>query len=237
MEWICDRYDRGAIVAALCTGTFVLAETGLLNERLATTNWLYARRFRNRFPNVHLHPERILTHDRRLICSGAFTAFYHIGLHLIEQFADRDLAALCSKIFLIDPNRTSQASYTIFNVFKQHGDDGILSAQNWLENNFARGIRIEDLARQTGISPRHFIRRFKKATGESPLSYLQHIRMETAKNLLETKSTTIDEITRAIGYENSCTFRKLFKECTGLSPREYRDKFARNPIIDGTALS
>lgn len=228
LGWIVKQYDQGASVAALCTGTFVLAETGLLDNRLATTNWLYARKFRRRYPKVHLKPDQILTKDKGLICSGTMTAFYNLGLHLIESFGSPELSSLCSKSLLVDINRTSQASYTVFNVYKGHGDEGIMKAQEWMESHFPETISMEQLARQVGISPRHFIRRFKKATGESPLNYLQQMRIETAKNILETRNITVDEITQAIGYENSSTFRKLFKTFTGLSPREYRDKFFRN---------
>lgn len=229
LDWIGDQYNNGASVAALCTGTFVLAETGLLNDRIATTNWLFARQFRARYPRVDLKPDRIITHDKGLICSGAVTAFYHLGLHLIETYGGKELASLCAKIFLVDESRTSQASYAIFNVLKSHGDLKVLNAQEWMEHHYTKTINMELLARQVGISSRHFIRRFKNATGESPLNYLQQIRVETAKKMLETRTGNIDEITRGIGYENSSTFRKLFKEFTGLSPREYRDKFARVP--------
>jgi transcriptional regulator GlxA family with amidase domain len=227
LGWVRSQYRRGSAVAALCTGAFVLAETGLLDHRQATTNWLYARKFRRRYPRVHLKPDQILTSDAGLICSGTSTAFYSLGLHLIEIFGSADLSALCSKSLLIDTSRTSQASYTVFNAYKNHGDLDIRKAQDAMESRFAETISMEQLARQVGISPRHFIRRFRKATGETPLNYLQQIRIETAKTLLETGNATVDEITQSIGYENSGTFRKLFKTHTGLSPREYRDKFTR----------
>lgn len=230
LDWLTHRYQEGIPIATLCTGTFVLAETGLLDHRVATTNWLYARMFKRRFPNVILKPDRILTRDRNLICSGTVSAFYHLGLFLIEQFGSSDLAIKCSKVFLVDPNRTSQASYAIFNVNKSHGDSGILKAQEWMEENLSQTIVMENLARDVGISPRHFIRRFKKATGESPLSYLQQLRIETAKTILENRpEETVSAITLSVGYENSSTFCKLFKKYTGLSPREYRDKFSRFP--------
>ena len=227
LDWIVKQHDRGASIATLCTGTFVLAETGLLDNRLATTNWLYARKFRRRYPKVHLKPDQILTTDNGLICSGTSTAFYNLGLHIIETFGSPNLSSLCSKTLLVDASRTSQASYTVFNVYKGHGDADIEKAQDYMEAHLRETISMESLARQVGISPRHFIRRFRKATGESPLNYLQQMRIETAKNILETRNATIDEITQSIGYENSGTFRKLFKTYTGLSPREYRDKFSR----------
>jgi transcriptional regulator GlxA family with amidase domain len=227
LDWIKARYEHGVSIAALCTGSFVLAETGLLDGRLATTNWIYARLFRRRYPKVLLKPERILTQDNGLICTGAVSAFYNLGLHFIEVFGSSELASQCSKALLVDSNRISQSSYVIFNAYKGHGDDKILKAQQWMEFHLTEYVNMENLAEHVGISPRHFIRRFKKATSESPLNYLQQMRIEKAKKILETRTDTVDEITQAIGYENSSTFRKLFKECTGLSPREYRNKFTR----------
>ncbi len=227
LDWIIARYAQGIPVAALCTGAFVLAETGLLNGRIATTNWFLARLFRSRYPEVLLKPERILTEDRGLICSGAVSAFYHLGLYIIEMFGSADLASKCSKALLVDSARTSQASYVIFNVCKTHGDEQVLESQQWMEDHLSENMSMENLATQAGISPRHFIRRFRKATGETPLNYLQKIRIEKARKILENAPDTVDEITCAIGYENSSTFRKLFKKYTGLSPREYRSRFAR----------
>lgn len=227
LDWIVARYEHGAAIAGTCTGSFVLAETGLLDGRLATTHWAYTRLFKRRYPKVLLEPGRILTRDQGLICTGAVASFYYLGLHLIEKFGSPHLAAQCAKLFLVDPGKASQASYAVFNARKGHGDKDILRAQELIESNFAGAMKMEDLARQVGISPRHFIRRFKTATAETPLRYLQQIRIEKAKDFLETTSETVNEITKVIGYENSGSFRKLFKETTGLSPSKYRIQFAR----------
>jgi transcriptional regulator GlxA family with amidase domain len=165
-------------------------------------------------------------------CSGSVSAFYYRGLHLIESFGTPHLAAQCSKSLLVDPGKVSQSSYAVFNVHKGHGDKEILRAQELIESHFADAINMKDLARKAGISPRHFNRRFKKATDETPLNYLQQIRIERAKDYLETTLETVSEITQVIGYENSSSFRKLFREATGLSPSEYRSRFTRS---DGVA--
>jgi transcriptional regulator GlxA family with amidase domain len=229
-EWIHDRHHRGTEIAALCTGTFVLAETGLLEGRLATTNWIYARVFRERYPRVNLKPERMMTRDAGLICTGNVSAFYNLALYMIETFGNRTLSTLCAKSLLVDVRRTTQSSYIVFNAYRGHGDRGILKAQDYMESHLTENISMEDLARHVGISPRQFIRRFKKATGESPLNYLQLMRIEKAKTLLETGDVTVEEITQAIGYENSSTFRKLFKSSTGISAREYRERFAQGKL-------
>jgi len=227
LDWIVSRYDQGATIASVCTGSFVLAETGLLDGRLATTHWIYSKLFKRRYPKVLLEPDKVLTRDKGLICSGSVSAFYYLALHLIESFGSSMLAAQCAKSFLVDPSKASQSSYAVFNVHKNHGDQEILRAQEVIETNFADTINMKDLARKVGISPRHFIRRFKKATEETPLSYLQQIRIEKAKDYLETTLETVNGITQVIGYENSSSFRKLFKESTGLSPSEYRSRFSR----------
>jgi transcriptional regulator GlxA family with amidase domain len=227
LDWIVASYKQGATIASVCTGSFVLAETGLLDGRQATTHWYYSQLFKRRYPKVILEADRVLTRDQGLICSGSVSAFYYLGLHLIETFGSPLLAAQCSKSLLVDPGKASQASYAVFNVHKGHGDEEILHAQELMESRYAEAMSMEDLAKAVGISPRHFIRRFKKATDETPLGYLQQIRIDKAKFFLETSSETVNEITQVIGYENSSSFRKLFKEATGLSPSEYRSRFAR----------
>ncbi len=227
IDWLLDHYRQGTPIATTCTGTFLLAETGLLNGRAATTNWQFARMFQRRYPNVHLKTDRIMTEDGGLICAGASTAIFNLALHLIERFGGKALATVCAKAFLVDPNRESQAPYVIFRSRKDHGDEKVLAAQQWMEANYARNISIDAMAQQVGISPRHFKRRFRKATGATPLVYLQNVRLEAAKEKLETTQESVNEITYRIGYEDSSTFRRLFKREMGLSPRAYRDKFCR----------
>jgi transcriptional regulator GlxA family with amidase domain len=225
LAWLTAQHERCTLLASACTGSFLLAEAGLLDGKTATTNWQFARQFERRYPQVRLHMDRILTEDGNIVCAGATSAVMHLGLHLIRRFGSEDLAAVCAKAFLIDPNRDSQAPYAIFQPRKHHGDEKILEAQQWLEENYGATVAIDELAGQVGISPRHFKRRFRKATGETPLGYLQNVRIEAAKQQLENTQENVNEITYRIGYEDSSTFRRLFKKHTGISPREYRDKF------------
>jgi transcriptional regulator GlxA family with amidase domain len=231
LDWIVAQYKQGALIASPCSGSFVLAETGLLDGRLATTHWYYTKHFKRRYPKVLLEPDRILTRDKGLICSGSISSFYYLALHLIESFYSPQLASQCSKIFLVDPNKAGQSTYAIFNAHKEHNDSDIRRAQELMESNYSDIIKIENIARKVGISSRHFVRRFKTATDETPLGYLQKIRIEKAKDHLEMTRQTVDEITQVIGYENSGSFRKLFKGATGLSPSQYRSRFARNNNI------
>jgi len=227
-DWIVAQYDRQTPIAASCTGVFLLAETGLLDGKIATTNWQFGRLFQHRYPKVRLRLERILTEDRRLICTGAATALFNLALHVIRMFGSEELACVCSKALLVDPSRDSQAPYVIPRSQRNHGDADILKAQQWMEGHYAENFPIDTVARRVGISPRHFKRRFKKATGELPLGYVQRLRIEEAKKKLETTRENMEEITCGIGYDDASSFRRLFKKHTGLSPREYRDKFRQH---------
>lgn len=227
-RWLHHWHDNNVIIGTICTGTFYLAETGLLDGRTATTHWAFAGFFKKRYPQVHLKPDRILTVDRNLICSGATLAFMDLCLYLIETFGSKELASRCAKGMLMESNRRFQSPYCVFNSQKDHTDRKILNAQEFMEEHFKEGVTIDAIAENHGISPRHFKRRFKKATGDSPLTYLQRLRIETAKELLEATPSTVNEITWQVGYENSNSFRKLFRKHVGLSPREYRARFNRS---------
>lgn len=215
----------GCLVATVCTGTFVLAEMGLLDGKKATTNWQYARVFRKRYPRVRLESADMLTEDDNIICAGAATAVYNLALHLIRRFGSQHLASVCAKAFLVDPSRVSQAPYAMTTTLRHHGDEQILAAQATIEKEYPHINTIDNLARDVGISPRHFKRRFKQATGELPLKYLQRVRIDAAKELLETTRDSIDKITWAVGYRDVSSFARLFKQHTQISPRAYRDKF------------
>lgn len=227
LSWIRYSYTRDILIGTTCTGTFFLAETGLLNGKEATTNWTFINYFKKLYPDVKLKPERLLSVDGGLICSGATTSFLDLCLYLVEKFGSKDLASRCSKSLLVEPGRRSQSPFFIFDSQMNHADDKIIEAQTYMKDKFMKTFSLDDLALDLGISPRHFKRRFKNATGDSPLAYLQRIRIEAAKRKLERTMETINEITWQIGYEDSNSFRKLFRKHTGLSPREYRDRFAK----------
>ena len=225
-DWLTRHHENDAIIGSTCTGAFLLAETGLLDTRSVTTNLLFARYFQKLYPMIDLKPEQILIEDGGIISSGATASFLDLCLYLIEKFSNEELAAVCTKSLLKEP-RVSQTPYFIFDFRRDHPDHTIKKAQTYLEQNFSQSVPVDDLAAQFGISPRHFVRRFKSATGDSPLQYLQRIRIETAKQKLEKTRQPVAEITRQIGYKDPNSFRKLFKKNTGLSPREYRNRFSR----------
>ncbi len=225
-QWLRGRYKQNTLIATTCTGTFLLAKTGLLDGRLATTNWQFAGMFKKAYPKVKLRIDRIMTEDDNLICTGAATAFMNLGLHLIERFGSSELALRCSKALLVDSDRQSQAPYIPYDFWKNHADDQVLEAQTWMEDHYRDKVSIDGIAKNVGISPRHFKRRFKEATGETPIRYLQQLRIEKAKHRLERTNDTINEITWHVGYEDINSFRRLFRKHTGMSPKGYRTKFS-----------
>lgn len=225
-EWAIQNHKKGNHVACTCTGTFLLAETGLLDGRVATTNWQFAELFKRQYPKVNLQINRLLTEDNGLYCTGAATAFMNLCLHLIEKYGSPDLASRCAKGLLVDTDRQSQSPYIVYDFWKNHSDAQIQKAQQWMEKNYESKFSIDEVAESIGISPRHFKRRFKTATGETPLAYLQRLRIENAKRFLERTRDSVNEITWKVGYEDINSFRRLFVKHTGLSPKNYRNKFS-----------
>ena len=223
--WLRQQYAQGAVVASMCTAAFMVAQAGLLDGHRATTHWALAPLFRRRYPQVQLDEGQMLCEDNRLISSGGASAAMDLLLHLIRRFASLELAQMCSKYLLIDNVRSEQSVYVMWSLPKEHGDGEILRAQNWLEEHFAQPVLIDELAQRFGFGIRNFKRRFKEATGYTPLAYLQTLRLEKAKQLLESTRMSLDSITYKVGYADSSSFRRLFVERVGLLPAAYRKRF------------
>lgn len=226
IDWLTHQGQKGACLCSVCAGAFLLAQTGHLKGRRATTHWNLADSFARRFPDILLKREKMLIDEGDCITAGGVSAYMDLSLYLTARFGSRELAASLSKILLIDPSRHLQSPYQTCSFNKSHGDTEILAIQQWLEENSTRPITIHDLAGRAGQGERTFMRRFKKATGDTPLEYLQQLRVESARKLLEVTSETIEGITLKSGYEDISSFRKLFKRHTGLSPSAYRKKFS-----------
>lgn len=224
-----EQRRRGALIAANCGATFVLAESGLLDGRTATTSWWLARLFQERYPNVKLKPDAVLTEDDGLLCSGASTACLYQALRMVERYATPGLAATTAKSLLIDTRHTSQAPYRSLTVqqHEAHADDLVMRAQRWMERHLRHPIRLADLANDLKISERSVIRRFKQAVGETPVQHLQRLRIESAKRLLETTNLSLDQVCERVGYEDLSSFRRLFKREAGVFPRQYHERFFR----------
>jgi len=232
LEWIRHHYQRRAKVAAISAGAFVLAETGLLNGKKATTNWLFLREFKSRYPEVRLKPQQIITEDSGLMCTASNNFTADLCAYYIKQLGFHELAAKFSKGMMLHPSWENQSPWVIFEVQKNHNDRNVLQVQGWMEENHADIGYIDSVAERFSMSPRHFKRRFKRATGDSPLTYLQRLRVEAAKRRLESTQDTIDEITYLVGYEDTNSFRRLFKKHTGLSPRQYRTRFSNTNDVN-----
>ncbi len=230
VDWLLSMHDRGSHIATICSGAFVLAETGLLDGRTATTHWGFAEQFEKRYPQIELKLERLITDEGTLFCSGGYNAGIDLSLYLVEKYCGHEVALQSSKSMISDIGRTTQAPYCMYQFRKDHSDDQILPIQEWIEKHFDQNFNYDRLARNNGMSRRTMERRFKNATGETPLTYQQSIRVEVAKRLLENETRSFDEITYQVGYEDSSTFRKIFSKQTGLVPTEYRKKFQRVPV-------
>ncbi|SDK70098.1 GlxA family transcriptional regulator [Pseudomonas indica] len=227
--WLRGQHQQGATIASMCTATFMLAEADLLDGVEATTHWAFADLFRRRYPTVRLDERRILCEDGRLISSAGASAAMDLLLHLIRRFASRELAQQCSRYLLIDSVRNEQSVYISWSMPRGHSDEAVLRVQDWMETNFVTPCGIDELAAAFGFGVRNFKRRFKDATGYAPLAYLQALRLEKAKQLLETTRLGFDEITSRVGYEDSNSFRRLFRQRVGISPAAFRKRFLRAP--------
>ncbi|CAM3287745.1 GlxA family transcriptional regulator [Pseudomonas fluorescens] len=223
--WLREQHAQGAVVASMCTAAFLLAETGLLQGLRATTHWAFAELFRRRYAGVVLDDGQILCEENRVITCGGASAAMDLMLHLIRRFGSPELAHTCGKYLLIDNVRTEQSVYAMWSLPKSHGDGEILRVQHWLEQHFAQALVIDNVARRFGFGVRNFKRRFKEATGYTPIAYVQTLRLERAKQMLESTRMTLDSITYAVGYEDSNSFRRLFRQRVGMLPAAYRKKF------------
>jgi transcriptional regulator GlxA family with amidase domain len=224
--WLRRQHARGACLSSVCAGSFMLAQTGLLDGRKATTHWSLAGQFSDSYPRVRLQPQKMLIDEHDLITAGGVTAYFDLALHLVRRFGSADLAAGCSKFLLIDPRRSSQSPYQAGQFRKSHADAAVLALQEYLEHHFGDHLSLEQMGRIAGLEQRTLLRRFRKATGDSPVLYLQRIRIEAARRHLELSQDSIEEIAWKVGYEDGSSFNRLFKKITGMSPGGYRKKFS-----------
>jgi len=220
--WVWAMHDGGADIASICTGAFVLAEAGLLDGKTATTHWAAQDLFRQRYPRIRVLSEQIVVDHGRVCTSGGATSFLTLVAYLVEKYRGPEAARQVAKIFLIDINKGPQTAYAIFSTQKNHTDRPILEAQEMVEHQGSRDMSVADLAGRVNMSTRNFIRRFKAATGNTPIEYIQRVRMENAKHALESGSEPVDLVANRIGYEDVGAFRSVFKRVTGVSPTEYR---------------
>ncbi|MDP2036128.1 MAG: helix-turn-helix domain-containing protein [Ignavibacteria bacterium] len=225
IPWLIKQYNSGAEVASLCVGAFLLAATGLLNGKHCSTHWRAADDFRKIFPDVNLVVDKILTDENGIYSSGGALSSTNLILYLVEKYTSRDIAVYLSKMYQVDIERKSQSPFIIFHGQKNHGDEVVKDAQEFIEQNFSEKITVDQLCDKFGVGRRTFERRFKAATYNSVIEYMQRVKVEAAKKQLELGRKTINEVMFGVGYTDTKAFREVFKKITGMSPIDYRNKY------------
>jgi len=233
VEWLQAMHADGASLCSACSGIFLLGETGLFDGKPTTVHWAFADKFRASFPDIPASPEKVLIvtgEEGRLITSGASTSWHDLVLYLIAQRVGTATALAIARFYALEWHREGLAPYFVFMAPRDHGDGTILGCQDWLAENYSVAAPVDEMTRRSGLTPRTFKRRFAKATGLTPIAYVQTLRVEEAKRRLERSDTAIDQIGWQVGYEDPAFFRRLFKRTTGITPGSYRRKF-RLPVV------
>ncbi|MBL7749724.1 MAG: helix-turn-helix domain-containing protein [Chitinophagaceae bacterium] len=231
VPWIIAQHKRGAEVASLCIGAFLLADTGLLDGKKCSTHWGFGNLFRQMYPAVELVDGSIVTEEQGIYSSGGANSYWNLLVYLVEKFTDRATAILAAKYFAIEIDRESQNAFMMFKGQRSHEDEGIKKAQNFIEENFQDKISVDQLADQCAIGRRSFERRFKKATNNTVVEYIQRVKMEAAKRSFESSRKNINEVMFDVGYTDTKAFRTIFKKITGLTPIEYRNKYNKQAVL------
>ncbi|SNZ21603.1 GlxA family transcriptional regulator [Cohaesibacter gelatinilyticus] len=224
-NWILRHHKRGALICSVCAGTFLLAASGLLDGRRATTHWGLAEIFSDEFPQVKLETERLVIDEGDVITAGGLMAWTDLGLKIIARFLGLSTMLETARLFLIDPGLREQSYYDLFSPSFTHGDDQILKVQHWLHAQYQSAVSVPQMANIAGQEERTFLRRFRAATGHTPSDYLQRLRINKARELLELTKESVETIASNVGYLDISAFRKLFQKIVGLSPSEYRRRF------------
>lgn len=225
LSWLRKQHGAGCVLASACAGIFLLAPTGLLDGKAATTHWLLAERCKKEFPAIHLQPERLLIDEGDVVTAGGITAWMDLTLALIGRFFGGATAVALGKYFLLDAGSRRQSYFSCFTPVLDHQDGLVLTVQHKLEKHFAAPLSVAAMAGWVHVSPRTLQRRFRAATGESPTRYLQKLRLGKAQALLESTRLGLEEIVVAVGYGDLSSFRELFRQQYGLSPSRYRRRF------------
>lgn len=229
VEWIRRQHAGGAVICSVCTGSLLLAEAGLLHGLEATTHWSACPLFAAHYPDVRLRPERILVptgHEHRVVTGGGYGAWAELALYLVARFSGHREAVRIAKIFILGDRSDGQLPFSSMIRPRQHGDAAIERCQAWVARHYDTPRPVARMVAESGLSPRTFKRRFRSATGYSALEYVQTLRIEEAKHLLETTMESTDEIAAQVGYRDPSSFRRMFRQLTGITPARYRRRFS-----------
>ncbi len=227
IAWLKEQYAAGKEIASLCYGAYFLAEAGLLKGKACTSHWLAIPDLRIRYTDIELLPDILMTDKDGIYTSGGALLSWNLVLYLIEKFVSHEVAIGVSKMFNIDLDKGKQSHFTVFHGQRSHEDEGILAAQNFIESRYGEPISVDQIAAQAHMSKRNFIRRFKAATGNTPIEYIQRVKIEAAKKALEKSGGDVNSVMYDAGYNDVKTFRKVFRQVTGMTPQDYRRKFSR----------
>ncbi|MCB1495784.1 MAG: helix-turn-helix domain-containing protein [Bauldia sp.] len=226
--WIASQHDTGATLCSVCTGTVLLAEAGVLRDVEATTHWAATSMFETYYPEIRICPERILSRggpDDRIVTSGGSASWEDLALYLIARFRGEAEAIRISKIFVFGDRSEGQLPYAAMRRSDRNDDAVVAEAQRWIAEHYAAAGPVARMVALSGLPERTFKRRFKTSTGYAPVDYVQTVRIEEAKQMLETSGEPTDAIAHAVGYEDAAFFRRLFKRKAGVTPARYRQRF------------
>jgi transcriptional regulator GlxA family with amidase domain len=226
--WLREQHAQGALVCSVCTGSLVLAEAGLLDGEEATCHWAAVDQIRQRYPEVRLRPERVLVPagtEHRLVTAGASASWTDLALYIVARFCGEDEARRTAKLFLFGDRSDGQLPFAARVRPRQHEDAAVGKAQLWIAQNYVLANPVAEMTRISGLAPRTFKRRFHAVTGYAPMDYVQSLRIEEAKQMLETTDAPIDDIAVEVGYSEPAAFRRIFKRGTGIAPNQYRQRF------------
>lgn len=226
IDWLKQHYQHGSEIASLCKGSYFLAAAGLLDGKPCTSHWAVAEDLQQRYPAIKLQPDAVVTDQNGLYTGGGAFSSLNLLVYLIEKFCDQALGVQIAKQFSIQRDQVNQAHFAIFNGLTQHNDASIRAAQEYIQTHCKKPLNIDDIAEQVNMSKRNFIRRFKQAVKITPADYIQRVKIEAAKKSLETGRASITDIIYDLGYNDIKTFRDTFKRVTGITPQDYRKKYA-----------
>lgn len=222
LGWLIVQQSKGVEIAALSKGAIMLIGAGLLKNKQCTTHWMIGEELKRKFPETKLQLFKVLTDEDGLYTSAGGYSFLNLLLYLVEKNTSREMSLLMSKIFEVDIDRNSQSPFIIFRGLKHHGDDPVKRAQEYIEENYKEKLSVDQLAEKFLIGRRSLERRFKKATENTVIEYIQRVKMEEARKSLEASQDSVHEIMAEVGYSDPKAFREVFRKMVGISPVEYR---------------
>ncbi|MDE4617649.1 GlxA family transcriptional regulator [Sinorhizobium meliloti] len=233
-DWLRSEHSKGAGLCSICKGAFLLGETGLLAGRTVTTHWSYEEHLVSRFTDINVNTDRLIIDDGDILTAGGVMAWIDLSLILIERFLGPTIMVETARAFLVDPPGREQSYYSAFSPRLNHGDDAILKVQHWLQATGGKDMGLAVLAEHAGLEPRTFMRRFQKATGHTAGEYVQRLRINKARDLLQFTRDPVDAIAWKVHYSDPSSFRKIFTRIIGLTPAEYRQRFTSHQLSPGT---